>query len=367
MPVLDISGQYETPGEVERTIDWHWKWCRGALLAMRGINKFSYVSLLVGPRCTHFAWDEAHARYVAMFIEKAAHYRIPAGAPGAGQPVKLNSIALESGWLADCTFMTPSRYAPAPYKAYTGDPYLAMWHLDGDLAKANDSYRAKDKGKKLQMVAFVEDGKTLAPAWIQPLKFQPLEDGMTVKVRADFVRETPPELSFPRKQTLGHAKGPIQFRLIGGWAGGNEQTGPDTFRIRMDRIGYIRRIDSLMIMAFHSGDEEYAYCEQSVTIGFPGKNTQGTPQQIDFPLIPNQKADAGPITLKAACDTGRPIDYLVLAGPANVVGNTLVFSKIPPRTKYPVKVTVVASQWGRSVPPLFQSAIPVEQTFSIER
>ncbi len=135
----------------------------------------------------------------------------------------------------------------------------------------------------------------------------------------------------------------------------------------MDRLGYTRGFGSLMIIAYHPGDDQYAYCEQAVSIGFPARNTQGTPQKITFPAIPDQKAGAGPITLPATCDTGRPVEYLVLSGPAEVRGNMLTLTKIPPRSKFPVKVTVVAYQWGRSIPPLFQSATPVEQTFNIER
>jgi pimeloyl-ACP methyl ester carboxylesterase len=372
VPTLSVSGQYESWGvekdpSKQKPAEHHWRWLRGDLLSMRGKNLKAFNSELVEPGVGHFGWADDLAGYISMFIEKAAHYRIPAEAPAPGQTVKLKEIPLESGWLQDCTFLTPSRYAPAPYKSYTGDPFLAMWHLDGDLAKANDNYRTRDKGKKLQMVGFVEDDKVLQPAWIQGLKFNPLEDGQTVKVAADFVKETPPELSFPAKQTLGHAPGPIRFRLIGGWSGGNEQLGPDTFRFKMDRMGYVRGFGSLMIMAYHPGNEEYAYCEQAVGISCPGKNDKGTPQTIDFPAIPNQKADAGPIELKATCDTGRAVEYFVLSGPAEVKGKTLKLTAIPPRSKFPVKVTVVACQWGRSVEPLFQSAKPVEQTFEIEK
>jgi hypothetical protein len=59
--------------------------------------------------------------------------------------------------------------------------------------------------------------------------------------------------------------------------------------------------------------------------------------------------------------------YYVREGPAEVRGDTLVFTPIPPRSKFPVKVTVVAWQWGRSVEPKVQTAAPVEMTFSITR
>jgi hypothetical protein len=70
--------------------------------------------------------------------------------------------------------------------------------------------------------------------------------------------------------------------------------------------------------------------------------------------------------LPATCDSGRVVDYFVLAGPTEVAGNRLTLTQIPPRAKFPVKVTVVACQWGRSVAPLLQTATPVEQSFFIQ-
>ncbi len=371
IPTLSITGQYESwgvakPAEVQKPAEHHWRWLRGDLLSMRGRNLGALNSELVEPGGTHFGWKPETAHYVGMFIEKAAHYRIPATPPADGQPVQLKPLSLESGWLQDCMFMRPSRYAPAPYASYEGDPYLAMWHMDGDLAKANDDFDRRDKGKKLQMVTFLKPDETPNdPAWIQGLDFNPLPDGMTVKVKADFVKETPPELSFPTKQELGHADGPIRFKLIGGWTGGNEQTGPDTFRIRMDRLGYTRGFGSLMIMAYQMGDDQYAYCEQSVGIGFKD-NSQGNAQTITFPSIPDQRLGAKEIELKATSDSGLPVDYFVLAGPAYIQGGKLILTDIPVRAKLPITVTVVASQWGRIIEPKVQTAKPVVQTFQIQ-
>ena len=54
-------------------------------------------------------------------------------------------------------------------------------------------------------------------------------------------------------------------------------------------------------------------------------------------------------------------------GPAELDadGETLRLTRIPPRAKLPVKVTVVAWQWGRSSPPYRQTAEPVEQSFLV--
>ncbi|MCS3161951.1 hypothetical protein NXX71_14925 [Bacteroides faecis] len=42
-----------------------------------------------------------------------------------------------------------------------------------------------------------------------------------------------------------------------------------------------------------------------------------------------------------------------------------MFTRIPPRTKFPVKITVVAWQYGRSTEPKVQTAEAVEQSFCL--
>jgi hypothetical protein len=57
--------------------------------------------------------------------------------------------------------------------------------------------------------------------------------------------------------------------------------------------------------------------------------------------------------------------YYVQDGPAEIEGDTLKFTAIPPRARMPLKVTVVAYQWGRSIEPKLKTAEPVVRTFSI--
>ncbi len=267
------------------------------------------------------------------------------------------------------TLITPVRYPASAYGDYRGDPHMAFWHLDEDLAKANVAYGVRDHGKRLQMVTFIEDGKPVRPGWIESRKFRPTDDGMTMKVQADFVKETPAEFAVDGgMRKLGHADGPIRFRLFGGWCGGGEQVGPDTFRIRFDRFMLARRRQgSLMVMAYHPGDMEFGHAEQPCSIKFPETNKKGRAQKITFPSTPDQKAGAAEIELKAVSDSGLPVEYCVVAGPARLKGNRLSLTRMPPRTRLPVEISVVAYQWGRSTEPLAQSAEYVNQAFNIVR
>lgn len=366
IPTLAISGQYEAWGNPVRTPEYHWRWVRGVLLEFRAIGYNSLVSELVEPGTGHFSWYEELARYVALFIQKAAHYRIPAQPPAPGQAPVLRDIPQEEGWLTDVNFFGSPRHATAAFKNYDGDPSMAFWHMDEELARANDNFGAQHKGKKLQVLTFLDGETPLKPAWMQDLPFRPQADGISFQVATRFLDETPADFAKPVSRPLTHADGPVQYRLIGGWCGGGEQTGPDTFRIKMDRFQWVKPGGSVMLIASHPGDATHALYEQPVQVKYPDKNKEGAPQQITFePIKPPLPIIGGKtIKLKAVSDSKLPVDFCVVEGPAVIEeGGILRLTSIPPRSKRPVKVTVLASQWGRSVEPKIQTAESVLQTF----
>jgi hypothetical protein len=73
------------------------------------------------------------------------------------------------------------------------------------------------------------------------------------------------------------------------------------------------------------------------------------------------------LELSASSDAGLPVFFCVREGPAVISWRTLHFTSVPPRAKFPVKVTVVAWQWGRPFEPKIQSAVPVERTILITK
>ncbi|MBI4660256.1 MAG: hypothetical protein HY735_15570 [Verrucomicrobia bacterium] len=88
---------------------------------------------------------------------------------------------------------------------------------------------------------------------------------------------------------------------------------------------------------------------------------------ISFPALPDQTPLTQEILLNATTDSGLPVEYFVASGPAEVVGTNLRLTRIPPRSRFPVRVTVVACQFGRVVEPLYRSAEPVVRTFHVVR
>jgi hypothetical protein len=95
------------------------------------------------------------------------------------------------------------------------------------------------------------------------------------------------------------------------------------------------------------------------------RNSAGQKQKITFDAIPDVKLGTASVPLTARSDAGLPAGFFVVAGPAIVENGRLIFTKLPPRTRFPVTVTVAAWQWGRDREPKVQMAEIVKQTFHI--
>jgi len=367
VPVLVVSGQYESWGLLNQDAEYHWRWVRGSLLAFRAQGHNALMSALIEPGVTHFGWNKNLAEHLAMFIEKAAQRRIPSEPTAVGQPLILTHIPKESGWLTDPVFPGPPNHQAAPWPEFQGDPYLAFWHLDGEIARANETCISSQRGKHLQAVTFIDaNGKAQQPRWLQEIHATALDDGLCFRVTAEFVRNTPPELSLAGKLTLGHALGPVRFRLLGGWAGGGEQTGPDTFRVKHNRFYFSRRSDSLMVLAWHPGDDRYAHAEQPCSIKLPDMRKIGTKQTITFKAPENIISGTRTVKLEATSNSDLPVAFTVIDGPAEITSNhTLEIHTPPPRSKFPLRVTVAAWQAGRSAEPPVRAAEPIVQSFLI--
>jgi pimeloyl-ACP methyl ester carboxylesterase len=356
VPMLGISGEYESVGDPATAIDNHWRWLRGGLLEHRAQDKNAQMSELVDPGGGHFSFNPPMAEYVALFIRSAVAARVDDATPG-----KLRVVPKEAGWLTDITpLAVKSEHAPALYGEYTGDPTLAFWHLNKELALANDAYRRGDRGKQDQRVTCMEDGKPLRAVWLEDVKFAPDADGVTVHFAGGFLEKTP-DTAADAGKPLGHAAGPVQFKLIGGWFGGGEQVGPGAFRLRNGHLGLT---DNLFVLAYHPGDATYAYAEQACQVKFPKMNTTGAAQTIRFVQPADRAAGAGEVALEATASSGLPVEFFVVRGPAEIDGHTLKLTALPPRARFPVKVTVVAYQYGNAKT---QSAVPVERSFLMKR
>lgn len=367
VPILVIKGQFEEfgpgPSGVLRDFEDRetaWKGMREILLGLRAKDPRNLIAYLVEPGASHFAWSQRLAPYAAAFVREAARRRIPDWPLDVKQPVACREVDPATGALTGGDIGKDALAAPAG--EFKGDQAKAFWHLNIELAKMADALHADLFAKQPQFVTFADpaSGKPilvghdlrlrLGPQWVGPDTF---------RVAGTFLDKSPdkyPKVDGP----VGHAPGEIRFRAFGGTV---EQTGPDTFRVAPDGRGRARA----EILAFHPGDATYRYAEQQGRVNLPERLSQGKPQTIAFPPVGPLRPGGGPVRLGATSDSGLPVRYGVESGPAMVDGDMLRLAELPRRAKLPLKITVVACQYGSAVEPLVQTAEPVRQVVLVEK
>jgi hypothetical protein len=117
----------------------------------------------------------------------------------------------------------------------------------------------------------------------------------------------------------------------------------------------------------NDGDAIYKSAVQQMYIHIPYPNKEGIEQIIRFDSIPSINQRIKSVDLHATATSGMPVYYYVQEGTAEVINGKLVLTAIPPRAKFPIKVTVVAWQYGRSSEPKLKSATPVARSFYITK
>jgi hypothetical protein len=362
----------ETMGEYESAESW----------ANEGVTERSQhpqlaLSMLANPGQGHFASTDQKVEYLGFYLRKAVQYRMQDHWTGEAA-AKLRPIKpTKTGWLLERWAADRAPMAqPAPVGKYKGDPDEAFWYFDEETALATEKYEAAYRGLKTQLVGVLENGAALPQTNTHlqlTAKFAPDADGVTFHLKGAFYSTVPAGSPRPPTWTglppgshIGHAAGMVSIERL---QGPFEKIGPETFRVAMQRETLLNSTKSyeLVFAATHPGDSVYRPAVQQGHMFIPPSNKLGLEQEITFAAIPDQKAGGQSIQLKAESSAQAPVSFYVREGPAYIDGDKLIFTAIPPRAKYPVAVTVVAWQYGRSVEPKLKTAKPVVQTFHIVR
>lgn len=362
VPLLLVSGEYEWAEERA-----------GKALPFRREFPAVPFSMLADAGGGHFDSHDALAAYLGDYLRAAARHRV-------SDKGLLAIDAAKQGWLIDRWRMDkPPRAPAAPVGQFTGDAGETYWCFDEQHARATERMQAAYAGKRPQLLGYVQAGAVVEqdPKAHQQvtLKFLPEGDGLTFKLTGTFLDRVPEGrpvrwAARPAGSPIDHAAGggPVVIRRI---CGPVEKLAADTFALRFDRLGFDnpKRGPEIWLMAEHPGDAEFKRAVQQALLRFPLRNAEGIPQAITFPKIPDQRAGNNtPIPLHANSSVpDARVRFYVREGPAEIAadGATLLLTRIPPRAIFPVKVTVVAWQWGRSIEPKLQTADPVARTFSI--
>ena len=345
----------ETMGEYESAHTWS-----NEGLKERKEHPLLPLSMLACPAEGHFAYTPEKAQYIALYIKKAMHY-------GHVDPTK-------EGWLMERWKKNEKPSCiPAPVNQFKGDPAQAFWFFDREMIEATLAYQSRYYDMKPQLVSVSQNGKTVSQQnthlQVHPA-FMPQEDGITFQLTPVFWDTVPgesPRLSnwtdLPVGASVGHAGKTPVLQMITGPAVLVDSV---TFRIQWNRGSlWTDKKSDIVFSITHPGDEEYKPAVQQAQVTIPVKNTEGQQQHIKFATLPDIKRGTKYVSLSAVSSCGLPVDFYVESGPAYVDGNRLILTAIPPKTTYPVKVTVIAWQYGKNSDPKIKTAEPVKQTFYI--
>lgn len=330
------------------------------------------------PADGHFLATDEKIEFLALYLKKAAAARLPNNAPASG-PVALNPIDVtKTGWLAERYRAEKNPSAPAaPVVDFQGDRAQAFWWFDGELARAAEALQARHRGRPA-LLGYVQDGAVVPQRngthQQVSLAFKPEADGVTFHLTGAFL-DTVPE-GRPEKWAGQKAGEPIAPPPAGGppieivrITGPVRHVAGDTWELALNRSSFLgdRRGNEAWLAAVWPGDGVFKRMIQQSRLGVPGRNKDGAAQTIAFELPATLRYGTRELKLAATSDSGLPVRYFVREGPAEVVGDTLKFGPVPPRSKFPVAVTVVAWQFGRAADPKIQSAEPVERTLLLRR
>lgn len=137
VPFIAMNGQFESCGpeggiRPHLGLETQWYLMGETMLERRRQDANHLMSLVVVPGKGHTAWNHELA---ALFIRKAAQYRLPQERRDGSKPARCVPLRAEDGWLTDRDVKYP-RYPPAPYNEYQGDKLEAFWHFDEQMARA---------------------------------------------------------------------------------------------------------------------------------------------------------------------------------------------------------------------------------------
>lgn len=141
VPFIAMNGQFESCGpeggiRPHLGLETQWYLMGDTMLERRRQDPNHLMSLVVVPGKGHTAWNHELA---ALFIRKAAQYRLPEERRDGTKPAKCVPLKAEDGWLTDRNVKYP-RYEPAPFAEYKGDKLEAFWHFDEEMARAVRQY-----------------------------------------------------------------------------------------------------------------------------------------------------------------------------------------------------------------------------------
>ena len=360
VPTLTAFGSAQEWSQDKEDIRSRWNNVVGAYESVRNQRRlnpnwpFSYV---IDGTSGHFDCSERLVKYFAHYIDMVSKARLSDDGSATLKPINL-----EKGFSAD---LPVPGYENKPIKTYsaTDTSYIpAPWYFDKASAEEAQSIARINWKAATQLPAFLTDSGKIAPFIFNGIsKLTPSylgDDGLTFSVKGIMLDKIPDNFV-----GAGENLPQAPFQPIVEWVSGQfKPLGNSKFRIALDR-SWPNTANYIGVR--QKGNDSIRSIFQPCGLTLP-RNTFGTTQKITFNRIPDVVAGAKSIQLFAKSDADLPVEFYVVAGPAIIENCKVVFTKIPPKSKFPISVTVAAWQWGRNTEPKVKMAEIVKQTFYIK-
>ncbi len=359
VPALVIFGTAQEWGQdkADYTTRWNDTSFYKTVLAERQQNPAWPLTFVMDGTSGHFDVSERLVHYIAQYIDAAVKARLSAEATAP-----LRKIDLSHGYLADLPLPGQEKSAPVAYGEAAPEKRALPWFFTRAGAAEAQAIADINWQAKSQLVGFADSEGNVAPFdfnGISNITPKMDADGITFHLHAVPLDALPSNFI---NAGAPLAKGPTP-PVLQWMSGAVAPVGGDALQVALDRTW---RQQAIYYVGRAAGSADVRAAVQPVGIKLK-KNDQGRPQKITFAPIQNVKAGTKSVSLSANSDAGLPVRFFVVAGPATVEGNHLIFTSLPPGAKFPVTVTVAAWQWGRDSAPQVKTAEIVRQQFLIEK
>jgi hypothetical protein len=304
----------------------------------------------------HFYCSDAMADYFGRYIASACRARLSADGSSAFRPIDLAAGFLAQLPLPGQTDLAVYPYSESPDKA-------RPWFFDADLAREAQALTSANWDAAPQFAIFAPSaGVTVEPFALNSVTKLSVRTDGEFTVRAELASAIP-EGFVGAGAPLTRAPGaPLVEWVCGPFATVDAASG--RFRVSLDRAW--KNGGAAYLIARHEGDAGIRRTVQPAYVTLV-ENKDGDAQSITFPPFDDVPVGTVSVPLAATADSGLPVSYFVVSGPAVIRGDRLVLTPLPPRASFPVEVTVAAWQWGRASEPQVKTAEIVRKTFHITR
>jgi hypothetical protein len=362
VPTLVAFGTAQEWGQDKIDIRTRWNDVEGAykkIVTERKKNPNWPLSYLIDGSSGHFDCSEKLVQYFANYIDLIAKFRLSDDGSPTLKPVQINK-----GFLASMPISDSYDKPVMAYPNTQSDETALPWFFNKESAVQAQLFARINWKAATQLPAFLDASGNLAPFSFNGIsKLIPTDmgsDGITFSFKPVVLDEIPANFVVGAGEKLTKTKNEPTLEWV---CGQFKPIGNNQFRVSLDRM-YPNMTSYLGVS--QKGDDTIRTVFQPGGLTIP-KNNTGQIQKITFEKIKDVTDSAKSVPLIASSDSGLEVNYYVVSGPAIVENDKLIFTKIPPKSKFPITVTVAAWQWGRAAQPQIKMAEIIKQSFTINK